>query len=192
MPATRSGKCWVPNLERTKNPWMILQDVSQDRLEHMVHDSRFRQTIDRFVSERGAYLCDPGWFGRQYPDAGSKKTAYFSMEFGLGEALPLYAGGLGILAAIISRRPATWAFRWLASACSTRKAISASPLDSEGNQLEFYPYNDPTSLPIQPVLSESGNWLHVELHLPGRVLHAHLAGSRRSDVALSTRRQRSL
>ncbi|MCK4604649.1 MAG: DUF3417 domain-containing protein [Deltaproteobacteria bacterium] len=84
--------------EQTKNPWVILQDVSQERLEQLAVDPDFMEELRRLAETRKNYLNDPGWYGKTHQDAGLKQIAYFSMEFGLGEALPLYAGGLGILA----------------------------------------------------------------------------------------------
>ena len=84
--------------ERTENPWIILQDVSEQRLEQLAADSDFTAEVARLAHERDLYLSGTASFQRQYTDTGIHGIAYFSMEFGLGEGLPLYAGGLGILA----------------------------------------------------------------------------------------------
>ena len=81
-----------------RNPWTILQDVTLERLEQLAQDTRFMAKLQRLVAERAQYLNQPGWYGRHYRGTGAKGIAYFSLEVGLGEALPLYAGGLGILA----------------------------------------------------------------------------------------------
>ena len=91
---TVSPEIW----ERTKNPWIILQDISQERLEQLAGDERFLAELRYLVAKRAQYLATHGWYGRHGGDAGIKGIAYFSMERGLGEDLPLYAGGLGILA----------------------------------------------------------------------------------------------
>ncbi|HEX9136320.1 MAG TPA: DUF3417 domain-containing protein, partial [Nitrospirota bacterium] len=84
--------------ERTENPYFILQNVSQSRLEEVARDPSFKEEIQKWLAERQRYLQDPGWYGRERAASGLKTIAYFSMEFGLGEALPVYSGGLGILA----------------------------------------------------------------------------------------------
>src|SRR5574339_550749 len=84
--------------ERTGNPYFILQNVSQTRLEEAATDPRLTEELHTWVMQQERYLQDPGWFGRERGARGPKGIAYFSMEFGLGEALPIYSGGLGILA----------------------------------------------------------------------------------------------
>src|SRR5262249_19057308 len=84
--------------EQMRNPWVILQDVPQAQLQAMAAEPSFCQELTRLVKARRAPLAQPGWFGRVHGEQALKRVAYFSMEFGLGEALPLYAGGLGVLA----------------------------------------------------------------------------------------------
>lgn len=84
--------------ERTRNPYVILQNVSQARLEEAAEDPEFSEELRTWLAQRQRYLQDPGWFGRERGAQSPKGIAYFSMEFGLGEALPIYSGGLGILA----------------------------------------------------------------------------------------------
>ena len=97
--------------ESTHNPWHILQTIAQTRLEEFAADPDFLRLVERHVDERQRTLEAPSWFSKAYPasPAGGESTgagdvavpgliAYFSMEFGLSEALPIYSGGLGILA----------------------------------------------------------------------------------------------
>jgi len=84
--------------ERTENPWTLLQNASRQRLQQLAADSEFSRELKRLSEERAAYQADPGWYGVAQARLDVGQVAYFSMEFGLGEALPIYAGGLGILA----------------------------------------------------------------------------------------------
>jgi starch phosphorylase len=84
--------------EQTLNPWTLLQGISPERLHALAADPAFTAELERLAQARRAYMSAPGWFGSTYGDAALNRVAYFSMEFGLGEALPLYAGGLGVLA----------------------------------------------------------------------------------------------
>ena len=84
--------------ERIENPWVIVQNASRQRLEQLAGDAKFRRELERLSNERRHYLETPGRFSEAHAGANVRNIAYFSMEFGLGEALPLYAGGLGILA----------------------------------------------------------------------------------------------
>ena len=69
--------------------------------------------------------------------------------------------------AINSRPPVTWGCRWLVSDCSTSRAIFDRSIDKEGAQQALYPYNDPGQLPITPVRRPNGEWLRLEIELPG-------------------------
>jgi starch phosphorylase len=84
--------------DRTQNPWLILQNVTNDRLKVLALDKKFKKILQRVTEERRAYFARADWYQRTHPDSNSPTIAYFSMEFGLSEALPLYTGGLGILA----------------------------------------------------------------------------------------------
>jgi len=84
-------------VERTRNPYTILLNCHQDRLDEAARDEALRGELHAWLQRRHQYQQDPGWFGRQHGAAGLKRVAYFSMEFGLSEALPIYSGGLGIL-----------------------------------------------------------------------------------------------
>ena len=92
--------------DKTRNPWFLLQDISTNRLRALAADPVFVGELQRLTQARDAYLNAPGWFGSSYVPAGLGSVAYFSMEFGLGEALPLYAGGSAFSPAITSRRRA--------------------------------------------------------------------------------------
>ena len=156
--------------ERTRNPWVILQDVPQSRLEAMAAEPSFGRELARLLETRRAHLAHPGWFGGAHAPADLQGVAYFSMEFGLGEALPLYAGGLGVLAGDYLKTASDLGVPAVGVGLLWQVGYFRQVVDAEGSQHETYPYNDPTSLPIQPVLAPAGGWLHVEIELPGRSL----------------------
>jgi hypothetical protein len=85
--------------ERTANPWLILQDVPAERLDALSRDGRFLGQLGRIVEQHRRDLASANWLGQAHPYAELGAVAYFSLQFGFGEALPLYAGGLGVLAA---------------------------------------------------------------------------------------------
>ena len=84
--------------ELTHNPWVVLQTVSRDKLEGELADPAFRQTIDELVQARQHAADAPALFQQAHPQSPLRCVAYFSMEFMLSEALPIYSGGLGNVA----------------------------------------------------------------------------------------------
>src|SRR5580698_1826246 len=85
--------------ERTHNPWFVLQNVSSTRLQELMRDAPFQAEVRRSLEQRRAYLSATPWVEQDgaWPER-DQVIAYFSMEFGVDEAIPIYAGGLGILA----------------------------------------------------------------------------------------------
>ncbi|TWU24342.1 hypothetical protein Pla52o_22690 [Novipirellula galeiformis] len=84
--------------EITQNPWVVLQTASRERSEHLLGDSRFREKVDALVKARRQAVQTPAWFPQHHPNSPLTCAVYFSMEFMLSEALPIYSGGLGNVA----------------------------------------------------------------------------------------------
>jgi len=157
--------------ERTRNPWAILQNIPQSSLESWAEHAPFRAELRHVTEERRRYLSEPGGCAQACRDAGIGAVAYFSMEFGLSEAFPLYAGGLGILAGDCLKTASDLGVPLIGVGLLYQEGYFRQMVDAHGRQLEAYPYNDPTSLPIQPVMGPDGAWLRIELDFPGRTVH---------------------
>ncbi len=157
--------------EQTKSPWAILQNMSSARLQALARDTEFKQELARVEADRRRYLEEPAWCAQGPQGLGLGTVAYFSMEFGLSEAFPLYAGGLGILAGDCLKTASDLGVPLVGVGLLYQEGYFRQTVDANGRQEETYPYNDPTSLPIQPVIDREGDWLRVELKLPGRTLH---------------------
>ncbi len=152
--------------ERTQNPWLLLQYVGQERLEQLASDPEFLRALEALEDSRARYRHTPSW----RPDGTSilPRVAYFSMEFGLHEALPLYAGGLGVLAGDHLKTASDLDVPVVGVGILWQQGYFRQLLDAGGMQAELYPYNDPASLPIQPVRARDGKRLRVVLNLPAR------------------------
>ena len=155
---------------RTQNPWTILQDISAERLQALAADASFVAELKRLVLTRRAYLDAPSWFSSAHDTAALSGVAYFSMEFGLGEGLPLYAGGLGILAGDFLKTASDLGIPVIGVGLLYQEGYFRQIIDSAGVQHEAYPFNDPGSLPIEPAHGPDGAWLRVALDLPGRTV----------------------
>jgi glycogen phosphorylase len=155
---------------QTRNPWIILQDASPTRLSELAGDPRFVAELDRLAAHRRAELETPSWFAATDGRSRLGGVAYFSMEFGVGEALPLYAGGLGILAGDILKTASDLGIPMIGIGLLYQEGYFRQVIDASGWQQEAYPYNEPAMLPIQPARDRDGGWLHISLDLPGRTL----------------------
>jgi starch phosphorylase len=170
--------------ERSENPWSILQDVPQGRLQTLAGDPAFRAELRRLDEARQAYLTNPGWFGEAFPDRPLRCAAFFCMEFGLAEALPLYAGGLGVLAGDFLKAASDLGLPLVGVGLLYQEGFFRQAIDETGHQHAVFPYNDPTTLPIEPALTSGGEWLRVPLSLPGRTLHVRVWQARVGRVTL--------
>jgi glycogen phosphorylase len=82
----------------TRNPWVVLQTISQSQLHCALADPVFRKKVDALVQAKQHAAQTPAWFQQNYAQVPLSAVAYFSMEFMLSEALPIYSGGLGNVA----------------------------------------------------------------------------------------------
>jgi starch phosphorylase len=153
----------------TGNPWLILQTVSRKRLRELAEDAMFRKAVDDSVSEHRRALRSATWFQQAY--SGKPFTiVYFSMEYGLTEALPIYSGGLGILAGDYLKTASDLGVPVTGIGLLYQQGYFRQAIDSHGRQTELFPYNDPSQLPVMPVRDREGEWLRLKLDLPGRAL----------------------
>ena len=156
---------------RTRNPWSVLQSASARRLQRLASDAAFRQQLAEFTAARQKYIEQPGWFVSGHGQVKLGGVAYLSMEFGLGAALPLYAGGLGVLAGDFLKTASDLDVPVVGIGLLYQEGYFRQIVDADGMQQELYPYNEPATMPVEPVILEEGGWLRIQLKLPGRVLH---------------------
>jgi starch phosphorylase len=168
----------------TANPWFILQSISQRRLDEIAANSAIKADISRLARERAEYLQRSTWYGQRDGARAPACIAYFSMEFGVGEGLPLYAGGLGVLAGDFLKTASDMGVPLIGVGLLFSEGYFRQVLDADGRQLEAYPHNDPAMLPILPVGDSDGGWLRVELELPGRALSLRVSWTQVGRVPL--------
>ncbi|KYP14624.1 alpha-glucan family phosphorylase [Flavihumibacter sp. CACIAM 22H1] len=153
--------------ELTQNPWVVLQTVSHDQLERQLADPAFRQLMQEVQKSRQAYLQQKPWFQDKYPHAALTQVAYFSMEYMLSEALPIYVGGLGNVAGDQLKAASDLGVPVTAVGLLYQQGYFRQDIDANGNQQAYFPYNDPGSLPITPLRLPNGEWLRIKISLPG-------------------------
>jgi len=154
--------------ERTQNPWLLLRHVPYERLEHLAGEAAFLRDVEALEASRARYRATPAWHPQG--TASLPRVAYFSMEFGLHDSLPLYAGGLGILAGDYLKTASDLDVPIVGVGILWQQGYFRQVLDDRGWQTELYPYNEPASLPVQPVVNPSGERLRIRLIFPDRTI----------------------
>jgi starch phosphorylase len=109
----------------------------------------------------------PAWFQRNHAEAPLTCAAYFSMEFMLSEALPIYSGGLGNVAGDQLKAASDLGVPVTGVGLLYQQGYFRQAIDQHGEQQALYPYNDPGQLPIAPLRQPNGEWLRLEIALPG-------------------------
>jgi starch phosphorylase len=153
--------------EVTHNPWVVLQTVSRDRIERVLGDPVFRKNVDDLIADGRQAAEAPAWFQRNHPAAPLTCAAYFSMEFMLSEALPIYSGGLGNVAGDQLKAASDLGVPVVGVGLLYQQGYFRQAIDNNGEQQALYPYNDPGQLPITPLRQPNGEWMRFEIALPG-------------------------
>ncbi len=151
----------------TQNPWVVLQSVSRDRLQAVLAEPAFRERLDALARARREEAQTPGWFQQTHPHSALSCVAYFSMEYMLSEALPIYSGGLGNVAGDQLKAASDLGVPVIGAGLLYQQGYFRQVIDQDGAQQALFPYNDPGQLPITPLRTESGEWLRLEIALPG-------------------------
>jgi starch phosphorylase len=151
----------------THNPWGVLQTVSRDRMERVLGDPGFRKKVDDLVQAKRQATEAPAWFQQTYPQSPLTCVAYFSMEFMLSEALPIYSGGLGNVAGDQLKAASDLGVPVVGVGLLYQQGYFRQVIDKDGAQQALFPYNDPGQLPITPLRKTNGEWLRLEIALPG-------------------------
>jgi len=153
--------------EITHNPWVVLQTVSRDRIEFVLGDPVFRKSVDGLVDAHRQAAEAPAWFQRDHAESPLTCAAYFSMEFMLSEALPIYSGGLGNVAGDQLKAASDLGVPVVGVGLLYQQGYFRQVIGKDGEQQALFPYNDPGQLPIMPLRQSNGEWLRLEIALPG-------------------------
>jgi glycogen phosphorylase len=153
--------------ETTHNPWVVLQTVSRDRIESVLASPVFRKQVDSLIEASRRAAEAPAWFQRNHAQTPLSCAAYFSMEFMLSEALPIYSGGLGNVAGDQLKADSDLGVPVVGVGLLYQQGYFRQVIDRKGEQQALYPFNDPGQLPITPLRHPDGEWLRLEIFLPG-------------------------
>ena len=153
--------------EVTRNPWLLLQTVSRSRLKQALADPAFCQRAEELLRAKREAAQSPSWFAQAHPAAPLTCVAYFSMEYMLSEALPVYSGGLGNVAGDQLKAASDLGVPVVGVGLLYQQGYFRQVINKDGAQEALFPYNDPGHLPITPVRDAEGEWLRLEGKLPG-------------------------
>jgi len=153
--------------ESTKNPWIVLQTASRQQIEQLLLDPEFCELVAGLVETNRKRVESSAWFQQVCPLGKLSNVVYFSMEFMLSEALPIYSGGLGNVAGDHLKGASDLGLPVIGVGLLYQQGYFRQHIDPDGEQQEIYPYNDPGQLPITPLRNAEGEWLRLQLDLSG-------------------------
>lgn len=156
------------------NPVKMLGTIKQDRLSEVVSDEGFMAQLQRVYEDFQEYMGARTWFEGKYQKFDTPKIAYFSMEYGLTECMPIYSGGLGILAGDHLKSSSELGLPLAGVGLLYQQGYFQQYLSADGWQQETFPDNDFYNLPIQPELGEDGSPILAEVQFPGRMVYCRI------------------
>ncbi|MCS5562004.1 MAG: alpha-glucan family phosphorylase [Marinobacter nauticus] len=156
--------------EATHNAWLVLNSASAERLQQLAEDPEFLAQYQQQLNRHEAFNQCPTWYSENCGNQLATGVAWFCMEYGVSESLPLYSGGLGVLAGDFLKASSDLGVPVTAVGLLYQQGYFRQALNAEGEQLEFHPYNDPTMLPVTPLRDSNGEWARVNVPFPGRTV----------------------
>ncbi len=156
------GHLW----EQTHNPWVVLKTVSLNTLKQFLADQAIMDKISDLKSKKHRTQEDY-WFQQNHANGPLNNVAYFSMEFMLSEALPIYSGGLGNVAGDQLKAANDLGVPVVGVGLLYQRGYFRQIINREGEQREIYIHNDPGQLPIIPLRKPNGEWLRLKIEFPG-------------------------
>ncbi len=163
------------------SPKGFLKRVDQARLDEAAEDPVFLGAYNRILSEFDNYLAD----APKPPDnAHNGLTAYFCFEFGFHESLPIYSGGLGILAGDHCKAASDLRLNFVGIGLLYRQGYFLQKIDRDGNQQAIYHDSDFDDLPIAPVMRPDGSELRLPVELVDREVWVRVWQAQAGHVVL--------
>ena len=158
-----------PDLWRAtgENPVLLLQKLSPERVDEIINDKEFVSRIQRVYDNFKAYMAVP--MREDLPS-----VSYFSMEYGLCNALKIYSGGLGVLAGDYIKEASDYRINMTAVGFLYRHGYFTQTISMDGHQVANYEPQNFNQLPLEPVMEPDGRQMVVEVPYPGRIIYANV------------------
>lgn len=156
------------------NPIAMLGRISQDRLNEIAQDDGFCAHFENACEAMDQYMNGSNWFNQTYGGKDALSVAYFSFEFGFCESVPIYSGGLGVLAGDHMKAASDLGLPMLGVSLLYREGYFRQYLNADGWQQEVYPENDFYNMPVQLVKNDKGEPLRIQVEYPERTVQVQL------------------
>jgi glycogen phosphorylase len=157
-----------------QNPALFLGLISQKRLESLAKDDGFLSHLDRVQDNLQSYLSRKTWFKKSFKNLKDIRIAYFSMEYGITKAIPIYSGGLGVLASDHLKSASDLGLPMIGVGLLYQHGYFHQYLVKDGWQKEIYPKNDFYNMPIKLKYTVEGNPILIDLDFPERKVYAQI------------------
>ena len=161
-----------PGSQSGGEPILLLRSLGAERLEACAKDAefleRYRRVLAAFDTELRGDAC---WFGGRFPGLTAAPVAYFSAEFGLHSSLPVYSGGLGVLAGDIAKEATDLGVPMVGVGFMYPEGYFRQRMTPDGRQQETHERLDRSLAPVLPACAAGGQPCVVAVDLPHRTLH---------------------
>jgi len=152
------------------SPIEVLSSLNDSVCDKLMNDTLFMASLNHVHAILKEYMTSPRWFDSKHTNEKDFLVGYFSLEYGLHESLPLYSGGLGILSGDHCKSASDIGLPFVAVGLLYRCGYFHQYTNSDGWQQESYGYNQFYSMPIKPMLNETGEEVIVEIPMYDRQL----------------------
>lgn len=154
------------------NPVKFLHKIERKELNAALADIQYLESYDKVIAHFDAYLNDQKtWFPTAYPEQKDNVIAYLSMEFGLHESLPIYAGGLGVLSGDHSKEASDLGLPFVGVGFIYQQGYFRQHITEDGWQEAYWDNLDAADLPVKAAKMPDGEDVVVSVDLPGRTVH---------------------
>ena len=167
------------------NPVRLLQMVPRERLEQAAGEPSFLALYDNAIEALGrAATAENSWWSRRFPHLSKRPIAYFSAEFALHQSLPIYAGGLGVLAGDLCKEASDLGLPLVGVGFMYPQGYFHQRISSDGRQEEAYEQLNWEHAPIEPALLPGGKSCLLPVPLGNRTVHVSVWLARLGRVKL--------
>lgn len=151
------------------NPKLFLRNISQFKLDEALNEGSFKEEYARVLSGYNAYRSLEMYSGFENQlSADNDLIAYLCLEFGFHESIPIYSGGLGILAGDLCKAASDMAIPFVAVGLLYRQGYFTQEIDGHGNQIDHHYPTEFENLPIEPCCNTDGQEIRINIDLPDR------------------------